>query len=78
MRYKKVVKDKTMGVAFIKRVGQQRYAKLVTSIRDQHSFKKDIYPKSMHKAYELFENHSLARVGRNSDSESNRFRGRGG
>ena len=36
--YKKVFKDKMIGVAFIKRAGQQRYEKLITSICDQHFF----------------------------------------
>ena len=34
--YKNIVKDKMMGVAFTKRADQLRYAKLITSIRDQH------------------------------------------
>ena len=32
--YKKLVKDKMMGTAFIKRADKQKYAKLITSIRD--------------------------------------------
>ena len=56
--YKKLFKGKMMGVAFLKWAHQETYGKLMTSIRDQHSFKKDVYPKSLHEAYELLENHS--------------------
>ena len=66
--YKKVVKGKMMGVAFVKRADQQRYAKLITSIRDQHSFKKDVCPKSLHEAYKLLENHISAGGGINNDT----------
>jgi hypothetical protein len=61
--YKKVVRDKMLGVAFIKRANDKVYTKLITSICDQHSFTKDVYPKSLHEAYELLENHSSANKG---------------
>ena len=38
MEYKIIVKKKMMGVAFLKRADKQRYSKLMTNIRDQHSF----------------------------------------
>ena len=63
VEYKKVVQDKMLGVAFIKRANDKVYNKLITSIRDQHSFKKDVYPKSLHEAYELLENHSSENKG---------------
>ena len=56
--YSLIVNEKILGVAFLKRADQQRYSKLMTSIRDQHLFKHDVYPKSLHDAYELIENHS--------------------
>ena len=65
-----------MGVAFLKRADQQRYSKLMTSIRDQHSFKKDVYPKSLHEAYELLENHSSSKVGKDQSKDPRRFRNR--
>ena len=49
--YRKEVRDKMLGIAFIKRANDKVYSKLITSICDQHSFKKDVYPKSFHKAY---------------------------
>ena len=57
--YNSVVRGKMLGVAFLKRSDQQEYGRLMTSIRDQHSFKKDVYPKTLHKDYELLETHSL-------------------
>ena len=42
VEYKKVVQDKMIGVVFIKRANDKVYTKLITSIRDQHSFKKDM------------------------------------
>ena len=75
--YKLIVKEKMLGVAFLKRSDQKRYGKLMTSIRDQHLFKKDVYPKLVYDAYELLENHSSTKVVRPKD-EGGRFgRGRG-
>ena len=61
--YLKLVRDKMLGTAFLKRANEKRYGKLITSIRDQHSFKRDVYPPSLHEAYELLENHSLSHKG---------------
>ena len=55
---KKDVKEKMMGLMVIKRANKLKYGKLLTTIRDQHSFGIDVYPKTMHEAYELMENHS--------------------
>ena len=46
--YLKLVRDKMLGTAFLKRANEKRYGKLITSIRDQHSFKRDVYPTSLH------------------------------
>ena len=51
--YRGIVRGKMLGVAFLKRANQHKYNKLMTSIRDQHSFKKDVYPKSIPEAYKL-------------------------
>ena len=64
--YLKLVRDKMMGIAFLKRSNDKRYGRLITSIRDQHSFKRDVYPTSLHEAYELLENHSLSTKGAGS------------
>ena len=61
--YGEIVRGEMLGVAFLKRANQHKYSKLMTSIRDQHSFKKDVYPKNIPEAYELLENHSSARTG---------------
>lgn len=61
--YKSVVRGKMLEVAFLKRASQHKYNKLMISIHDQHSFKKDVYPKSIPEVYELLENHSSARTG---------------
>ena len=67
--------DRMMGVVFIKRANKVKYGKLLTAIRDQHSFNIDVYPKTLHGAYELLENHSLANQKKSNDD---RDRDRGG
>ena len=61
--YKNIVRNKMLGVACLKRANPRKYGRLMTSIRDQHSFKKDVYPKTLSEAYELLENHSSAKTG---------------
>ena len=73
--YKKVVREKMLGIVFIKRANDKVYTKLITSIRDQHSFKKDVYPKSLHEAYKLLENHSSVNKGTHMATNQS---GRGG
>ena len=45
-----------MVVALIKRANTNKFKKLLTSIRDQHSFKIDFYPKTLDNIYKLLEN----------------------
>ena len=54
------------------------YAKLMTNIHDQYSFKKDVYPKALYEAYEILENHSSAKTGKNANNNRLKRRGRGG
>ena len=75
--YKSIVRVKIPGVAFLKRADQQEYGRLMTSIRDQHSFKNDVYPKTLHKAYTLLETHSLSKVNMNTDQRNYNVRGGG-
>ena len=75
--YSLIAKEKMLGVAFLKRADQQRYGKLMTSIRDQHSFKNDVYPESLHDAYELIENHSSTKLTKPKEEGSRFGRGRG-
>ena len=51
------MRDKLMGVALIKR-SKHDHKKLIKTIRDQHAFGLDVYPKTLNDAYELLENHS--------------------
>ena len=57
--YKAVVRGKMLRVAFLKR---SSCAQTMTSIRDQNSFKTDVYPQKLYNSYELIENHSLSTV----------------
>ena len=56
--YKKIVRNKMMGLELIKRENNKKYDKLLTSICDQNHFNIDIYPKTLHDAYKFMENHS--------------------
>ena len=46
-----------MAVTSLKRA-KYDYKKLMTTIRDQHTFGIDVYPSTLHDVYELMENHS--------------------
>ena len=61
------------GCAFVNRTPKGKYAKLLTSIRDKYAFNMDVYPKTLHDAYESLENHSSAHNIRNADDTRNRF-----
>ena len=52
--YRQVVRGKLMGVALIKRANTKN-TKLLTSVRNQHSFNFDVYPKMLHHVYKLLE-----------------------
>ena len=69
------VRERMMGVVFIKRASKAKYGKLMNKIRDQHAFNIDVYPKTLHDAYELLENHSSSYY--RKQKEGNRT-GRGG
>ena len=75
-KYKGIVKDKMMGVESLKREDQHRFGKLTTSIRDQYSFKKDVYPKTLHNTYELLVKHSLAKESKSRNNRCGFVRGR--
>ena len=44
---------KAKAVAFIKSANRKIYGKLLMSIREQHSFKIDVYPKTLADAYKM-------------------------
>ena len=62
----KYMMDRMMGVVFIKRANKMRYMQLLAKIRDQHTFNIYVYPKTLHNAYELLENHSSSGNKRNN------------
>ena len=81
---KKDVRENMMTVVLIKRA-KFDYKKLITTIRDQHAFGIDVYPETLHDAYELLKNHSSterprrdneSRIQREND-RTGRGRGRG-
>ena len=82
---KKDVREKMMAIALIKRA-KFDYKKLITTIRDQHAFGIDVYPNTLHDAYELLENHSSTEKPRRDtdprrqreNDRTSRGRGRGG
>ena len=51
------VREKLTRVVFIKQ-SKHDHKKLIKTIRDQHTFGLDVYPKALHDSYELLENHS--------------------
>ena len=68
------VREKLMAVAFLKRA-KYDYKKLMTTIRDQHTFGIDVYPSTLYDAYELMENHSSTDT-KNRDEEARKRRER--
>ena len=80
------VNEKMIGVALIKRANNE-HRKLLTTIRDQHVLRIDVYSKFLHEAYELLENHSSTDKNKRNDDSRRRcgrspgreiFMGRGG
>ena len=65
------VREKLMGVAFIKR-SKHDHKKLIKTIRDQHAFGLDVYPNTLHDAYELLENHSATDKVQRDDNNKTR------
>ena len=51
--------EKTKAVAFLKSANKKVYGKLLSDIRVQHSFKIDVYPKSLVDAYETLSSHTV-------------------
>ena len=44
--YRVRVTERAKAVAFIKSANKKRYGKLMATIREQHSFKIDVYPRT--------------------------------
>ena len=60
--YKELVRHKLMATSFIKKSNMKRYSGLIDDLRDQHLFKKDVYPKTLQEAYTLLKGHSSAKT----------------
>ena len=59
--YKKIVRDKLMAVLFMKKANHRTYQPLIDDLRDQHLFKKDVYPTTLQESFTLLKNHSSGR-----------------
>ena len=51
--YRMRVTERAKAMAFVKSTNKKRYGKLLATIREQHSFKIDVYPKTLVDAYEM-------------------------
>ena len=74
----KAVRERMMGIVFIKRASKAKYGKLMNNIRDQHAFNIDVYPKTLHNAYELLENHSSSHYIKHKEGNRAGIGGNGG
>ena len=67
--YRTRVIEKSKAVAFIKSANKKTYGKLLSTIHDQHSFKIDVYPKTLADAYEMLSSHTHHNSTSNSKSK---------
>ena len=56
--YRFRVVERAKAIAFIKCANRKRYGRLLSSIRQQHSFKNDVYPRTLADAYEMLSSHT--------------------
>ena len=55
--YRVRVTERAKAMAFIKSANKKKYGKLLSTIREQHSFKIDVYPKTLVDAYQMLASH---------------------
>ena len=67
--YRTRVVEKSKAVAFIKSANKKTNGKLLSAIRDRHSFKIDVYPKTLTDAYEMQSSHTHHSIYNNSKSK---------
>ena len=67
--YRTRVIEKSKAVAFIKSANKKTYGKLLSTIHDQHSFKIDMYPKTLADAYEMLSSYTHHSSNNNSKSK---------
>ena len=60
---------KAKAVAFIKSANRKTYGKLLMSIREQHSFKIDVYPKTLADAYKMLSAYTLHNNNNNQNKQ---------
>ena len=73
--YRERVIQKMKAVGLLKRANKKMYSKLMTSIREQFSFKIDVYPATLNDAYDLLVSHCKeVRPNKNGKDKGNRDR----
>ena len=70
--YRTRVIDKSKAVAFLKSANRKTYGKLLSTIRDQFSFKIDVYPKTLSDAYEMLSAHTPHNSSGNKNKKENK------
>ena len=65
--------DKSKAICLLKTACQKRYGRLMQNIRDQYSFKIDVYPANITEAYELLSSYhnSIPHSTKRHDSSNN-------
>jgi len=76
--YKARVRERMMTAGLIKRGNHKKFEELIAKIGEQYSFNIDVYLKILILAYELIENHSGRKIGREDNGKRETGRGRGG
>ena len=66
------VTDKSKAVAFLKSANRKTYGKLLSSKREQYSFKIDMYPKTLSDAYEMLSAHTPHASYHNKNKKENK------
>ena len=59
--YKKIVSDRAKAVALLRSACRKKYSRLMSNIRDQYTFKIDVYPSNITDAYDLLSTHYTAK-----------------
>ena len=77
IQYKERVTDKSKAIYLLKTACPKRYGRLMQDIRDQYSFKIDVYPANITEAYELFSSYhnSVPNTKKNDTSSNNKQSG---
>ena len=72
VQYKERVTDKNKAICLLKTACQKQYRRLMQNIRDQYSFKIDVYPANVTDAYKLLSSyHNNVPSSKRNDTSSN-------